>query len=678
MKVVALSLFFVLLALSARSRLNPFTGIFLIMCFLFTANPAVKKKTSDTMRPLGISLDTSKSMSVGDNGGSQRIEKAKKTVLKNIKEIKKYFNVSFYVFDADYKAVSEKDFFAAWANGSSSAIRKCAENISSSLPQDGVLLLLSDGRDNVSSGRNFLKPVYAVGCAEGAGYSVVSDIGVEILSYPEKSFQDSPASVTVKLRRSGKIKACILTFRRSGRVLAKKEVVFEEEEYEKTVDADFLPGEPQMKALFEVLVLPQDAFSQNNRASFRMSVFKSRIKIMFISGRPGWEYRNIRALIKTNPKIDLTSFVILRNPEDYIPFPENKLSLIPFPVAEIFLKDIYNYDLVILLNFDYRRFISPDYLNPLAKHIQGGGGLLIIGGENAFTGGNYFSSPLGELLPVKALKEISWESRTFRIKANETHPITTLIADIPGISGIELSGINTGVAAKEDAQTLLTSSVGEPVAVCAAAGKGRVMTIFSNGLWNFFFARQETGYFFQEFFRNSIAWLTGSPLLDEISLSGKESYKVAENLKLDVRVKNLKEGHLKARHFFPGGSAAATPVMESTERFNVSETLLKPGAHRVEIELLRDGMLRTRAKSVFKFDVEEESIEDENTSADFENLKDVARISGGGFFLLDDFKADEIRGTLSRYPEYFYPARTTLFLVLFVMVAAALWYRENT
>ena len=147
---------------------------------------------------------------------------------------------------------------------------------------------------------------------------------LKILSYPGHGFQDTGAGIKVKINRSGEIRNFKIRVREKGRIISEHKGTFGSGEFEKVMSVNFIPTVSGKKVKYIVEVFSLDTRRNSDSKLFRMSVFKSKIKVLFISGRPGWEYRNIRAFIKSSPKIDLTSFVILRNPEDYIPFPEKK------------------------------------------------------------------------------------------------------------------------------------------------------------------------------------------------------------------------------------------------------------------------------------------------------------------------------------------------------------------
>src|SRR5262249_22933049 len=64
-----------------------------------------------------------------------------------------------------------------------------------------------------------------------------------------------------------------------------------------------------------------------------------------------WNYRFLRMAMKQDPLIELVSFVFLRTPTDTVDVPENQLSLIPFPIDDIFLEELKNFDVVVFDDF---------------------------------------------------------------------------------------------------------------------------------------------------------------------------------------------------------------------------------------------------------------------------------------------------------------------------------------
>ena len=103
-----------------------------------------------------------------------------------------------------------------------------------------------------------------------------------------------------------------------------------------TVPLSFAPDETGT-FVFTVAapVFPGEAVAENNARSFVLRVIRDRVRVLLVAGRPSWDVRFLRGLLKRDPNVDLVSFFILRSNADDAG-PQQDLSLIPFPVAEIF------------------------------------------------------------------------------------------------------------------------------------------------------------------------------------------------------------------------------------------------------------------------------------------------------------------------------------------------------
>ena len=69
-------------------------------------------------------------------------------------------------------------------------------------------------------------------------------------------------------------------------------------------------------------------------------------------------------------------FTILRPPEKDDLTPLNELALIAFPVRELFLDKIHEFDLIILDRFQNRGLLPLPYIANIAEHERDGGALL--------------------------------------------------------------------------------------------------------------------------------------------------------------------------------------------------------------------------------------------------------------------------------------------------------------
>src|SRR5258708_30607869 len=107
----------------------------------------------------------------------------------------------------------------------------------------------------------------------------------------------------------------------------------------------------------------------NTRASSLATGVRGRLRVLLVTGEPHPGERAWRNLLKSDPSVDLVHFTILRPPAAQDFTPVNELSLIAFPIRELFEVKLHEFDLVI---FD--RYRPPDvlpqlYLLNIVRHL---------------------------------------------------------------------------------------------------------------------------------------------------------------------------------------------------------------------------------------------------------------------------------------------------------------------
>lgn len=145
-----------------------------------------------------------------------------------------------------------------------------------------------------------------------------------------------------------------------------------------------------------------DAIPENDRRLLTIDVARERVRILHIAGRPTYDVRALRTWLKADAAIDLVSFFILRTPGDDVGVQsDDELALIQFPVKELFTEHLQTFDAVLFQDFDAEPYGLTPYLPRIARYVQEGGGLVHVGGPNAFSSGGYAGSPLAEVTPLE-------------------------------------------------------------------------------------------------------------------------------------------------------------------------------------------------------------------------------------------------------------------------------------
>ncbi|UPT72608.1 MAG: glutamine amidotransferase [Elusimicrobiota bacterium] len=270
---------------------------------------------------------------------------------------------------------------------------------------------------------------------------------------------------------------------------------------------------------------------------FRVEIVRQKYRIMYLAGRPSAEYSALREFLKADPNHELVSFVILRNPENPSPAPDRELSLIPFPVDEIFGRALPQFDLFILENFSAARFrLPPQHLDALRRFVAGGGALLVKGGDNAFSAGGYKGSPLEEVLPVVLSgRAPDFIPGLFSPRPGPPeHPLVRLYetpeasarawAALPPLDGWGRFAATRAGAAVLASHPRETAEDGKPLPVAAVRpyGRGKVMLISTDSTWRWKLgaaADPDAAGFYARFWTRAVQYLTGSLDLSKVKFA---------------------------------------------------------------------------------------------------------------------------------------------------------------
>ena len=132
----------------------------------------------------------------------------------------------------------------------------------------------------------------------------------------------------------------------------------------------------------EVAAAARELSIENNRAAVSINGVRDRMRVLLVSGEPHAGERTWRNLLKSDPSVDLVHFTILRPPEKQDGTPINELSLIAFPIRQLFEVKLDEFDLVIFDRYRRRGVLPRAYLGNIAKYVRRGGALAGSGGAN--------------------------------------------------------------------------------------------------------------------------------------------------------------------------------------------------------------------------------------------------------------------------------------------------------
>jgi len=242
------------------------------------------------------------------------------------------------------------------------------------------------------------------------------------------------------------------------------------------------------------------------------------LRVLLVSGEPHAGERVWRNLLKADPSVDLVHFTILRPPDKQDFTPIDELSLIAFPMPELFVEKLNTFDLIIFDRFRERNGILPlAYFENIAGYVDNGGALLVSAGPEFSEPTSIYRTPLSTVLPAAPTGDIIAQSyKPIVTPQGEAHPVTR---DLPGANSgstqpswgrwFRLIG-----ASKITGETVMSGPGDKPLLVLDNVGKGRVAELLSDQgwLWTRGF---EGGGPEAELLRRLAHWLMKEPELEE-------------------------------------------------------------------------------------------------------------------------------------------------------------------
>jgi uncharacterized membrane protein len=414
--------------------------------------------TSQRARPganyFVLLADNSQGMTIRDPGARQSRGEILAEILdpsrrKWISGLEGSFEVRRYLFDS--RLQNSQEFRELDFEGGLSAIGGSLRNLVDRFrgrPLAGILLF-TDGNATDLGNQPMpqipgMPPVYPVviGSLQGP-----RDLAIQNVTVSQSAFEDSPVSVQAEVSSSGfadrKVTAVVLdevgrTVERQVRTVAHNT---------ETISFRFRlkPGKPGL-AFYKLFValdggaLPnaganqtEEATLANNSRVFVVDRSHGPYRILYVAGRPNWEFKFLNRSIQSDPETQLVGLIRIAKREPKFEFrgragessnplfrgfgsqaPEeverydrpvlmrvntrDESELVSgFPrVAE----DLYAYDAVILDDVE-AEFFEPDQATILQNFVsERGGGFLMLGGAESFREGKYERTPIGDLLPV--------------------------------------------------------------------------------------------------------------------------------------------------------------------------------------------------------------------------------------------------------------------------------------
>jgi len=542
-------------------------------------------------------------------------------------------------------------------------LRALSQAAQGSKPLVGVVLV-SDGADNTrlrhgmnAQAAEFLKGLQIPVSTVLVGEENLKDIAVERIQSDGFAFIRSKLQVDAGIRVRGfRGKKLSVALKSEGQLIASKEIQAELEDEVQTVSFEMTPDRTgRFVYTIAAEVFPEEVLVDNNERSFSLKVIRDRIRVLLVSGRPSWEERFLRGLLKEDSNIELVSFYILRNHDDATEVSNEgeEMSLIPFPMREIFDEQLASFDVVIFQNFGYTepQLMVSLYEGNLERYLFKGGAFLLMGGDRSLGESRQGFQELARALPIEAAGRAEIHPFSPQPTAEGLrHPITALGKDgeetkrlwaqLPPLQGMNRTRAKKAATVLLEHPTLSMGAPKLPVFALWEYGRGRIAALMVDSTWHWAFTAHSTGapsHIYERFFKNTLRWLTRDPDLTPLLIAA-DAPRFSTGKGVGASLKTRTADYAAAPHT---RLSLELTSLEKQQRVQMLELETDAEGHaHVEFNGLEKGAYKLLARSLSSAEQESqdaffiEPLGEERSSARVSSslLKSMAESTQGRFF----------------------------------------------
>ena len=520
-----------------------------------------------------VVADNSRSLQLSDSGRSRSRGQVMQAGLAEesawLTRLSQDFDVRRYVFDTNVRPV--KSFAEVTLDGEASAINGSLNRLADRFRGQPVagILLLTDGNgtdlaDVAIDSRHKLPPIYPVVIGNDGG---LVDLSVSQVAVSQTNFEAAPVTITATLESRA------VAGRQVGlRVLNEAGEEIERRKIEQVHDGEssvqrflikpeksgisfftvqaFLSGEEK---LAEADAGSKEATLANNRRIVTIDRGGGPFRVLYLGGRPNWEFKFLRRALDEDDEVKLVSLLRVAKKEPKFTFlsrsgertnplfrgfgnKDEQAEQYDQPVlVRLGTRDadelrggfpkssdeLFQFHAVILDDIE-AAFFTQDQMSLLQQFVsRRGGGLLMLGGNHSFGEGGYQRTAIGDMLPVyldrgdptaagagyrMLLTREGWLQPWARLRTNESDESKRLAA-MP-----EFKSLNSVRTIKPGASVIaqVTGADGQeiPALVVQPFGRGHTASLLIGDLWRWNLQRSDpTQSDLEKSWRQTVRWL---------------------------------------------------------------------------------------------------------------------------------------------------------------------------
>lgn len=555
-----------------------------------------------------VMADDSQSLQIKDRGKSETRETELRNKLNQdsdwLSRLSDDFDVRRYQFDRRLRPVSNFSTYQADQRGSDilNNLELVARRFTGR-PSAGIILL-TDGNvtDSEVAALDTVPwqdspPIYPVVVGESRP---AKDLAITQVSSTQTNFESAPVTVTVEMVAHGYAgqRVAVRLLDENGVELERQEVARIEDGRRFAVRFKTRPEKRGVNVFqVEAFADGEDSDNQSVASSAEATIVNNRrmlvvdrgrgpYRVLYVTGRPNWELKFLRRSIQGDEELDLVALVRIAKREAKFTFlgREGQKSNSLFRGFESqdddtteqhdepvfirlgtedkeellggFPKDaetLFKYDGIVLDDLE-ADFFTEEQKSLVQQFVSlRGGGLLMLGGQESFGGGQYDRTQIGEILPVYLdriqprpdaqyqlnLTREGWLQPWVRIESTEEKERRRLTS-MPKFKTLNLSD-----SIKPGATVLASVTTAEqrehPALVVQPFGKGRAGALLIGDFWRWQLKSDNTNDDLMKAWRQTLRWLVAdAPRRVEVEVVRKNDVNRTSQIIANVRDESFK------------------------------------------------------------------------------------------------------------------------------------------
>jgi uncharacterized membrane protein len=691
-------------------------GALLLLLFFCLMRPMLVLQAAIPLRNvIGILLDDSRSMQVADQDGKPRSDFVKRTFANPsdqiIRQLGDRFMIRYFKFAGAAERVDEPRnlTYLGPVTHVGDALERARQELAS-VPLAG-LVVVTDGADNsqtpvaelLLSLRAKGVPVYTVGVGEE---TFKKDVEITRIESPHEALKGAAIVAEVQVNQTGYSGQKVdLVVEDSGRIVATEHITLSGDGEPKPIRVH-VPASEAGPRLFKFRIAPQpgEVVTENNEQEALVLVSNRVEKILYFEGQLRWEFKFLREAISEDPNLQLVALMESAD-EKYARFNvENADDLVGgFPKSR---SELFKYTGLVLGSVSASEFTN-DQLKMIADFVgERGGGLLALGGRNAFGEGGFAGTPVADVLPVEfegTARNAPPFFASLRVQltpAGMTHAAVQIAStedstvakyrDLPALSAVnDISRVKPGATALLTGNPIGLRGGRQIVLAYQRYGRGKSLAfpVQDTWIWQMDNSLPFTDMTHETLWRQLLRWLvTGVP--GQTSASAATDRVAPDEpvaLRAEVTDSNylpLNDGRVVAHVRNPVGEEREVPMDWAVDRdgeYHASFTPGEPGLYRIRVDSYVKDKLLASDTTFVEAEIPKNEYYDAKLHTQF--LKRIATETDGRYYtpktlssLPEDMTYTKSGATvLQQFDLWDMPA---IFLLLVALLGAEWGYRK--